>query len=52
MCRGNNAAIKGCNARITSTYDGKRQKMTNSVGKNVWIPASAGMTNLVGGNSN
>jgi len=50
MARVNNAAIKGYNARIMSTSDGRRQKMTNSVDKNLWIPASAGMTMCVGGN--
>ena len=51
MARGNNAAIKGYNARIMNASDGRRQKMTNSTDKNLWIPASAGMTTLVGGNS-
>jgi hypothetical protein len=51
MARGDNVSIKGYNARIMSTSDGKRQKMTNSVDKNLWIPASAGMTMCVGGNS-
>ena len=51
MASGKNAAIKGYNAAILSTSDGKRQKTTNSSDKHVWIPASAGMTVLVGGNS-
>ena len=51
MARGNNVAIKGYNAKILSASDGKRQKMANSTDKTLWIPASAGMTTRVGGNS-
>jgi len=51
MARGNNASIKGYNAKIMNSSDGKRQKTTNSSDKNLWIPASAGMTMCVGGNS-
>lgn len=46
-----NVALRGYNAEIMSTSDDKRQKVANSYDKNVWIPASAGMATLVGGNS-
>jgi len=51
MDRVNNAAIKGYNVRIMSTSDGRRQEITNSADKNAWVPASAGTTVHVGGNS-
>ena len=51
MTGARNMAIKAYKAKITDTSDGERQKMTNSADKNLWIPASAGMTRLVGGHS-
>lgn len=51
MAQGKNAAIKSYNAKIISASDGKAQEMTNSSDKHVWIPASAGMTRVVGGSS-
>jgi len=51
MTRCNNVSIKGYNAEITDNSDGKRQKMTNSTDKNLWISAFAGTTVHVGGNS-
>ena len=51
MPRINNEAVISSNAKIISASDGKRQKMTNSANKNLWIPAFAGMTMHVGGNS-
>jgi hypothetical protein len=51
MAERNNAAIKGYNAKIMGDIDGKTQKTTNLTDKYAWIPASAGMTTLVGGNS-
>ena len=39
MARVNNVAIKGYNAEIMKTSDGKRQKHMNLGKKNFWVPA-------------
>jgi hypothetical protein len=51
MAQDKNVAIMSYNAKILNASDGKRQKVANSADKTSWIPASAGMTTHVGGNS-
>lgn len=49
--RVNNEAVMSSNAKIMSAIDGKRRNITNSTDKNAWVPAFAGTTVHVGGNS-